>query len=210
MDAQILDQLADDIAYKGYGIIDDFIPRELSVPLLQRLLDLRAEGQLKKAGIGRSSDFTTNSKIRGDQIKWIEPEEAAEVTTQFLEKIEAVIDFFNRSCYVGIRDYEAHFAVYPPGAFYKRHLDQFSTNDNRRFTFLLYLNFDWQPEDAGCLRIYFLDGANESHLDIEPIAGRLVCFKSDLLEHEVLPTNKTRYSIAGWWLDREKDLAFLS
>jgi SM-20-related protein len=38
--------------------------------------------------------------------------------------------------------------------------------------------------------------------DVLPVAGRLVCFRSDLLEHEVLPATRERLSLTGWLIDK--------
>ena len=55
---------------------------------------------------------------------------------------------------------------------------------------------------------YTLKGA-EAVLDVAPIAGRLVCFRADVMEHEVLTAHKTRYSLTGWMLNQYKELKFL-
>ncbi|MCB0627245.1 MAG: 2OG-Fe(II) oxygenase, partial [Saprospiraceae bacterium] len=34
--------------------------------------------------------------------------------------------------------------------------------------------------------------------EILPVGGRLVLFRSELLEHEVLPARRERYSLTGW------------
>jgi SM-20-related protein len=47
---------------------------------------------------------------------------------------------------------------------------------------------------------------NDESLDFLPLAGRLVCFRSDMIEHEVLPATRTRMSITGWMLDQLADL----
>ena len=52
------------------------------------------------------------------------------------------------------------------------------------------------------------DGA-EIPFDILPAGGRLVVFRSDQIEHEVLLCRKKRYSITGWMLDQLSELSFL-
>jgi SM-20-related protein len=42
--------------------------------------------------------------------------------------------------------------------------------------------------------------------DFLPMAGRLVIFRSDEIEHEVLPATRERLSITGWILDQLVDL----
>lgn len=194
---------------QDYCIADDFIDAGTCRYLLDFLQKRQTEGQFKKAGIGRGNDFMTHAGIRGDEILWVEKGGEDNGLDRFLDKLEALIAYCNRSSYAGIRDYEAHFAVYPPGAYYHRHLDQFRGNDNRRFTFILYMNFDWQPSHGGLLRMYLPAEDGETILDVAPTAGRLVCFRSAAIPHEVLPTTETRYSITGWWLEREKELSFL-
>ena len=49
----------------------------------------------------------------------------------------------------------------------------------------------------------------ETTLDIEPLAGRLACFRADVMEHEVLLAHKTRFSLTGWMLNQYHELTFL-
>jgi SM-20-related protein len=115
----------------------------------------------------------------------------------YLDKISAVIEQLNYNFYLGIRDYECHFAHYPPGTFYKRHVDRHKNGSPRRVSSVLYLNSNWQPCDGGELVIYNTGGAVNR---IEPIEGTLVIFLSEL-EHEVLLTSRDRMSITGWMLN---------
>jgi SM-20-related protein len=88
--------------------------------------------------------------------------------------------------------------IYPEGSFYKRHLDQFNRDDHRKLSVICYLNENWLENHGGQLRIY----PDNQAIDFFPIAGRLVCFRSDQIEHEVLPATRTRLSITGWILDQ--------
>nr|WP_271711558.1 2OG-Fe(II) oxygenase [Marinigracilibium pacificum] len=115
-------------------------------------------------------------------------------TECFYNEIDRLVETLNRYCFLSINDYEFHFAVYPPGAFYKKHLDQFKTNDGRLMTVICYLNENWDSSFGGELMIYPGDDSKT----IAPLPGRLVLFKSDELPHEVLKTNKDRFSITGW------------
>lgn len=202
--------IADGLAEKGYIVIPDFLDQQLMEEILNVFNVHKENGRFKAAGIGAQSEYHLDKQIRGDYIKWIEPATALPPTKAFLEKIEQVRAILNRMLYLGIKDYEAHFAIYPPGAFYKRHLDQFKSNGHRKISFVSYLNFDWMPEDGGQLRIYLPGGEEgETFFDIAPEAGKLVLFRSDVIEHEVLLSNTHRYSITGWMLDLPKELTFL-
>jgi len=42
----------------------------------------------------------------------------------------------------------------------------------------------------------------ETFVDVEPRLGTLVVFLSELFPHEVLPSNRDRLSLTGWFLER--------
>jgi len=65
---------------------------------------------------------------------------------------------------------------------------------------VLYLNEGWTRAAGGELRLYDAAGG---YRDVEPMAGRLVCFLTPGREHEVLPTQLDRLSISGWFRTRE-------
>lgn len=91
-------------------------------------------------------------------------------------------------------------ACYPGQATrYVRHLDAFKGGANRRLTVLYYLNTEWQNSHGGQLRIWGIDGKSDNYKDIEPIADRLLIFQSRTIEHEVLPSQKKRFSITMWF-----------
>lgn len=191
--------IADGLADKGYAVIDNFISDSDIQDVLT--LDLFREERLKKAGIGKENKQIVEG-IRGDFIKWIDKADAPEAVRKYTDKLDALRQFLNQSLYLSLKDYEVHLAMYPAGSFYKRHLDQFKSDDHRKLSVILYLNQDWNESHGGQLRMY-LD--NEA-LDFFPLAGRLVCFRSDLIEHEVLPATRERKSITGWMLDQLADL----
>jgi SM-20-related protein len=97
-------------------------------------------------------------------------------------------------------EHEFHYAVYPKGTFYVRHLDTFRNDDRRKLSVVCYLNEkDWDPANGGELTLYLPGDSGEKALDIYPFPGRVVIFESQVLEHEVKPVkNGERYSITGW------------
>jgi SM-20-related protein len=84
--------------------------------------------------------------------------------------------------------------MYGQGSGYKKHKDQFKTDNNRKFSLICYLNDDWVASDGGELVIY----QHDKPLTISPNAQKAVFFKSDEMEHEVLLANKSRMSVTGW------------
>lgn len=200
-----LDKIVDGLADEGYAVIDHFLS-EAEVNAILNLDDFKnALLQFKKAGIDKSEERQINESIRGDFIQWIDPVKATPAIQAYLDKVRALISHVNQTLFLSLKDFEIHMTVYPIGSFYKRHLDQFKKDDHRRLSVICYLNKDWSEAQGGQLRIYL----NDKVKDILPTAGRLVCFRSDLLEHEVLPATRERLSLTGWLLDQVNDLRHL-
>lgn len=188
----------------GYGWIDGFLDPEHAREL-RTLADERfAAGEFHAAGIGAGE---VNFAIRRDQIQWVDREESPESMRRILNQYRALLPAINSTCYLGLKSVEPMLAIYPPGAFYRRHRDRFRRKAHRVVSLVLYLNEQWTPEDGGELVIYpEPDGvaggdADERIVVVEPHAGRLVVFLSEL-EHEVRVTNVPRYSLTAWLLDR--------
>jgi SM-20-related protein len=118
----------------------------------------------------------------------------------YFSTLDQVRQAVNQAFYMGLEDLESHFAVYPPGSFYKKHLDRFRDDDARTLTAVLYLNEDW-PEDAGGQIRLYLD-AMQPVAGCGPTAGTLVLFLSDRFWHEVLPATQQRLSVTGWFRRR--------
>ena len=99
----------------------------------------------------------------------------------------------NRDALLGLFELELHYAWYPPGAGYARHVDQPHGREQRRVSLVLYLNAHWAPSDGGELRES--SPTIGRYRDIEPVAGRLVLFLTEGREHAVLPTRRDRLSL---------------
>lgn len=199
------DQIADALAESGHAVIEQFLTQFEVRSILA--LDEFKKGvlQFRKAGIGKAQDRQINESIRGDFIQWVDKESAPAPIQVYFNKLTELITSLNQNLFLSLKDYEVHMTIYPAGSYYKRHLDQFKSDDHRKLSVILYLNEDWRAEHGGQLRIY-LNGATK---DILPLAGRLVCFRSDAIEHEVLPATRERLSLTGWILDQHTDLRHL-
>ncbi len=192
------DQITDGIAEQGYAVADQFLSAEEvnAILSINEFQDWFAH--FKKAGIGKDQGHQINKAIRGDYIKWIDNSSSPAPIGVYLTKLQNLIRHLNETLFLSLKDIEVHMTIYPRGTFYKRHLDQFSRDDHRKLSIICYLNEDWRLEYGGQLRMWL----SEMPVDVLPVAGRLVCFRSDLIEHEVLPATKARFSITGWMLDR--------
>jgi len=194
----IYDQIADALADKGYCLLTDLLPSEITQSLYQRVSHLTSS-DYHAAGIGRQQQFHLNQTIRSDETRWLDEENATD--NIYLQWMTELRNKINQRLYMGLFKYEAHYAHYEPGAFYQRHIDAFKGKSNRVLTTLLYLNPNWQESDGGELLIYSPseDASDEIIERILPTYGKFLVFLSDKFPHEVLRANRDRYSIAGWF-----------
>ncbi|AGQ98458.1 SM-20 protein [Vibrio parahaemolyticus] len=186
-----MNKLIDALATDGYYIWDDFLSKDEVTQLRDCIPD-----NWKKARIGRNDDVTRIESIRSDKIQWLKPAMGQPIAN-YLSKMEEIRQEVNRHFFLGLFEYEAHFAKYEKGDFYQKHLDCFKGNENRRLTTVFYMNESWSEEDAGELVVYDLN--DKEIATIPPRGGRLLVFLSEQFPHEVLPTNAQRFSIAGWF-----------
>jgi SM-20-related protein len=196
--ALALESLLAGIREQGFGLVDNFVDHK-TVVRLRTCADLRAiRGEFKPAAIGAARSRQQRNDIRGDQTCWLrEPLFPAE--SEARQKLEKIRLGINQELMLGLFDLETHYALYPPGAAYARHVDQPADSDARRLTFALYLNLEWDANAGGELRLY---DAGQAVADIEPRGGRLVCFLTAGREHEVLPAKRARMSLTGWFRTR--------
>ena len=192
---QVFDELIDSYVEQKVGISTAFLSPDFTEELRNHLTFLIEENKLKRAKIGSSNDVLLDTTIRNDSIYWLDRKNENPTETKFLDFIEEFVQYLNRTCFTGITSYEFHYANYEKGHFYKKHLDQFQNNNQRQFSMICYLNEDWNETDGGELCVYKGD---KKEL-ISPTNGKCVFFKSDELEHEVLPTQTDRLSVTGWF-----------
>ena len=197
-DHPLLLRIVDDLAARGWSQQNIFLPDTLTRALADECRQRAAEGELAPAGVGRGVFQEVREGIRGDHIQWLE---AGQVDScdRYLELMDSLRLALNRGLYLGLEDYESHFALYPPGAFYRKHVDRFRDDDRRMVSAVLYLNQAWLPEDGGQLRMYL---ENDVQYDVQPTGGCLVVFLSGEIPHEVMPSTRERLSLTGWFRRR--------
>jgi SM-20-related protein len=183
----------------NYCIVENFFNLEEVGMLRKTLLDKYEKEDFKKAAIGNRTNENIEKSVRGDFILWINEADAGESELIFFNKLNSLIEYLNKTCFLGILQKEFHYALYSEGTFYKRHMDTFQNDDRRKLSLVCYLNDeDWKPENGGELVIYKEENGIEVTKNIYPLPGRMVIFESQMLEHEVKPVKTTRLSITGW------------
>lgn len=201
-----IDLLLHELAENGWVAVSNIFPSNLVEALAQECLQLQSQGALQAAMIGVQSKPQLINHIRGDSTYWLDKNGLSTHQKRFFEYLEVLQEQLNQAFYTGIQRVESHFAIYPPTARYAKHLDTPPGQQNRKITFVLYLNKDWQSDHGGQLSLFKPDNSEELLAQIEPRFGNFVLFRSDLFPHQVETCSCDRLSLTGWF---RSDLDFL-
>ena len=136
VEVPLYERIIGDIAHQKYCVIDHFFD-DTEVDILRTsLLEKYQEDAFKKAAIGNKFDEVIAKSIRGDVILWMDEARANPSESLFFNKINHLVNYLNKTCFMGILHKEFHYAIYPKGTFYKRHLDTFKNDDRRKLSFV--------------------------------------------------------------------------
>ncbi|MCZ8131898.1 MAG: 2OG-Fe(II) oxygenase [Steroidobacteraceae bacterium] len=197
VDAAQAAALAQSLAGPGHAVVPGFLDAALVRELALELDGRAVRGELRAAAVGAGARRMVLEDVRGDRIQWLrEPGTRAEAAA--LSRLEALRLALNERLYLGLHELECHYALYPPGAHYARHLDRSPAGVERVVSIVLYLNPGWDARDGGELRLHLPDGTR----DVVPQGGTLAVFLSERLEHEVRPATRPRRSLTGWFRRR--------
>lgn len=189
------DHIAQALATDGVVLLPDALPPALIDALFVHLTSIPKE-TFADAGIGRDTLHQTDRFVRTDKTLWIDAGHPA--TAAYLEWAEQLRRELNRRLFLGLFDFECHFAWYPAGAYYRRHVDAFKGDTNRVLTVVLYLNPNWSTADGGELLLYRGD-AGQPVERVLPAYGQMAIFLSEDFPHEVVAARRSRYSLTGWF-----------
>jgi len=177
----------------GWAVIQDFFKTNEYQQLFDRAVNLKSD--YVPATIGRGGEQQKNSSVRTDGLFWLDENNV--IDRKWLGLMEQLRLEINKHLFLGLFEYESHYACFEPGSSYQRHVDAFRGKDSRIVSVVFYLNPNWQAVDGGELVIY-PDTVSEG-IRFLPKGGTLAVFLSDQFPHEVLCSARTRYSIAGWF-----------
>ena len=195
LEASVIEALAE----KGWAIAEGALEPELVWALRNRADALHAAKAFDGGRVGRGDALTEAPRIRRAEIAWLEGEDSAE--RRLLDGTEALRQSLNRALFLGLFEFEAHFARYPTGGFYRRHLDAFAGGPKSRVvSFVTYLNADWDDADGGELAIWDRpDDTGVPAVIVLPKPGSVVLMLSERIPHEVRPARRERLSVSGWF-----------
>lgn len=196
-----LEVIAEHLERVGYIVLPAPLLKKLSTQLLGRCQDDRL-GRFHAAQIGRGAAKKQIDTIRGDVISWLD--DTNRIDHAYLAWMEKLRMGLNAALFMGLFDYECHYAIYGSGAGYARHSDVLAGKKNRVLSTVYYLNEAWQPSDGGELLLYAPTG-DAVISTVNPTFGTMIIFLSESFPHQVLAAHHARRSIAGWF--RVRDVA---
>ena len=204
-----IDHIEEGLAGDGYAVLNHAFGAQLSDDCRAEIETMHQNNLLRKATI-QSGIQSTASTSRSDLHTFLSSDSDATEAEKYpnLHALRAWLQELRvqlASCIErleGVRADRASFmcAKYPAHtAGYLRHRDAKPEIGGRKLTCLCYFNNDWAAEHGGQLRIW-PQGSDDSisFVDIDPIGGRMVVFRSSLW-HQVFPTeDRDRYALTAW------------
>lgn len=190
-----IEEIAAQLEHTGHITLEQCFPDLLLTRLLTRCQDDHAL-RFHAAHIGRGAARVQLESIRGDVISWLDDTDS--IDQSYLAQMEMLRAGLNEALYLGLFDYECHYAIYGPGAGYAKHSDVLVGKKNRILTTVLYLNEDWQTGDGGEL-VLFEPAGTDVIATTTPKFGTMIIFLSESFPHEVLISHRTRRSLTGWF-----------
>ena len=197
------DEITHALNTRGWIVTDSAIPKAWVKTLYAKALGQWQNGHFQPGEIGRGPDGK-QPEIRGDAICWIQPKSAL-AHHEFFAWMARFRSVLNTRYDLGVRSQEFHFARYPAGKGYQKHIDQHRGRNFRKISIVLYLNPAWDEADGGEFCIYEPYQQEVEVRRFAPLGGRLAVFASWMIPHAVLPCRKTRWSIAGWLRTDEQE-----
>ncbi|MGO4331850.1 2OG-Fe(II) oxygenase [Cupriavidus sp. 2TAF22] len=195
----VLENLFAALEEHGWAVSDDLIGADLALRLHRESSAAWEAGRFHPARVGRAEGIAREADIRGDSILWLDDAPACPARQAFQAWAADFRQTLNGRYFLGLKREEFHFSHYPVGTAYKKHLDQHRAMRDRQISLVLYLNAEWSEYDGGELALYSPEDDKIELHRVLPRFARLVVFRSDLVPHEVLPCNKTRWALTGWF-----------
>jgi SM-20-related protein len=198
-EAALIETAVEQLGTVGYAVCRDLLPPELVESLRAEQRWREDGGELAVAKVGRGGAAQTHgASLRQAQSSWLNDQSVAE--QQFMAFAERLRLAINRHLMLGLFEFEAQFLHYPPGGYYRRHIDALHGERNRVVSLVAYLNEEWISADGGALAVWAADGGSgEPVIEVQPLAGTVVLMLSEQIPHEARVALRERRAIAGWY-----------
>src|SRR5690554_4785764 len=120
--------IADLLAEQGWAVAESGLAPEVLDQLERNCRALWQDEALRPAAVGRAGERQVVPEIRGDHIRWLDDCPPCAAQDAYVEAMARLRLTLNRTLLLGLDNYETHYALYPLGAGYSRHLDRFKDN----------------------------------------------------------------------------------
>jgi len=194
-----IDTICTALVERSWAVVPDFLDAPSCRRLVANIQDLQLQGLMRPAGVGQGERQQIAPEVRSDLIYWLDETNLTPPQAIAYEQLQTLQLALNRSLFFGLRSIEAHLTLYKSAGAYAKHVDNFSGTSARFLSCIIYLSADYQSKDGGQLRLYQPGTPTEIAAEIEPRGGTLACFLSEQVPHEVLTTNRERYSLTAWF-----------
>ncbi|GAX75549.1 hypothetical protein CEUSTIGMA_g2992.t1 [Chlamydomonas eustigma] len=214
--------LGESLMLNGWAVCDNYIPGPIVDQVRKEIKQMESHYTPGQIWVGKEADAGAQiavQDVRGDSVLWMDDQ--ALTATAFIKEgkkqscsfltLHQVVCAVDQLIMHELPRYtqglslvaaggrsDVMLAIYPgKGSRFAKHIDN-TAQDGRRLTCLCYLNNGWQPEFGGSLRV---TSPGQPSADILPLGGRLACFWSKSVAHEVCPTHHPRHSFTLWFYD---------
>ena len=194
-----IDTICTSLVERSWVVVPDFLDTESCRHLVADIQDLQSQGLMRPAGVGRGEQLQIAPEVRSDLIYWLDDTNLTPSQATAYQQLQALQLALNRTLFFGLRSLEAHLTLYKSAGAYAKHVDNFSGTSARFLSCIIYLSPDYHSADGGQLRLYQPATPTEVAAEVEPRGGTLACFLSAQVPHEVLTTNRERYSLTAWF-----------
>ena len=195
----------DDLADRGWAQSHDhdasLLAPEWTGDLARKCQSLYDAGSFTPSAVGHGKTKSVQTQIRGDSTLWLEDLQEESLKNEISGFLQVLQQELNQALFLGLKRFESHFALYPAGSGYEKHIDNHQGLNHRRITFVLYLNENWQQTDGGELSLFSQTLPDNKIHSIQPVLGNLILFRSELFPHQVEASLQTRKSLTGWFRD---------
>ena len=218
--------IIDQLAYRGYSIIDNFLGLELCNKYRDEAVKLYKDGVMipsqstrwvedSKSIITYDKHNVLSTQLLGGESYYTSPRLHEYIVSMVQTIVPVISSPFPEARLSGNLASNKLAVCLGNGSYYDKHFDNSGSDDMRKLTVLYYLNPNWDVSQGGFFRAFREADRNnkfsaknnivtDEYEDIAPIGDRLLVFWSDRLEHSVQPSFAQRgdvdhrYAMTVW------------